>query len=313
MPRYTVTIGMAQASIGGNEAYISPDLTDDNATAAVQELLRLRRQCLPAACIFTGVRISKAAVLTAPSDNKQKSAFNPPGSYHPFRRDHTLLIYSNGNLVDTEGTKTAGDQARACLQVRLTYDVDRRVIRYFNFVPDGVLQREPNSVNMNAVPAWKTNFDNFWKFLIDNHWAIKARNRGDGFGEFQIKGWVQAATAPFNVGVLVEQSPTPGLEVNDRVAIRGVRRRGTDKTSYNGVYTVRNFVLAYEGSKNAYFLLASETGDPASVKKNGFLRKVGYTYYDIGHYEAIRAGIHKRGKHLGTPSGRRLKRVLLDP
>ena len=305
MARYKVTFGFVKYTMGPTENYVTPDWTSTQANDGIQNMMTARNAMLFTDWLWAGVRISDAV-------NKQRSVFYPPGSYHPFGPALTLNVPSNGTYAPG-GTDNRSDQTRAVMQIRLTYDTDRRVIRYLSGVPDGILKDEPASLNFTDFPTWVTRYNTWTNILINAGWSIRARNRGTGFSEIPITNWTQAAGSPTNLGVVIPDAPPSGITAGQFVSIKGVRRKGTDTLSYNGRYVVDSINTTLIPGSLIVYLRGTESGEPASIKLLGTIQRIGYTYFPIQQVEAIRAGIHKRGKPLGTPLGRRKKRLSLDP
>lgn len=304
MPRFRVTLGFLKHTMGPTETYISPVLSLPNATAAVQALITKRNAMLPNVVQWTGVRISQEGV-------KRRSVFYPPGSYFPFVEGQSLVVPATGTATVSQ-VAYKPDQTRACLHMRLTYDTDKRVIRYFNFPPDGITVDEPNPIDFGANVAYGIFLDTFWNHLKTTSWAIKGRRSDAGYTPIDIVDWVQAAAAPQNLGIVLPNLPAPGLNRNDKVTISGVKRRGFEKSSYNGTYIIHSVNTTLVPDSIVYYLRGTEGGDPTSIKLMGKVQKLGYDYHAIQGFEAVRVGVHKRGKPLGSPSGRRVKRVSLN-
>lgn len=312
MSRYRLTFGFVQYTAGPTETYISPDLSDGQATAKLQKLINLRNELLNTRTQWAGVRIAKEGEVGVLNVNKRRSVFYNPGTYQPFVINANLVVPANGTFPGNTETSSL-DQFRACLQIRLKYDTDRRAIRYLGLVPDGILQGEPASARPDLLPFWHTALNNFTNELVEGGWSVKARDRGAGFTELAIIGWTSAAAAPTNLGIVLPSLPAPNIAVGDRVSVKGVRRKGTDRTSYNGHYIVDAVNTTLLPDRVIIYLRGTETGDPASVKLLGTVQKVGKNYFAIQGVEIVRAGTHKRGKPLGAPVGRRKTRLSLDP
>lgn len=312
MPHYAVTFGFQKGTMGPTETYISPSVSGSNAVAQVQSLINRRNSILFNNVAWAGIRLSLAPSLAPANNNKQRSSFYPPGTYRWLQTGVDLVVPAFGSYVTTTVLRRP-DQTRSCIQIRLTYDTDRQTTRYLSFCPDNVILDEPASVNLDLLPDWRDKFFLFRDEIIAKGWSIKARARGAGFEEIPITKWVQALTAPTNVGVAVANLPAPSIGLNDRVSIKGVRRRGTDSLSYNGTYLVYGINTTLEPDSIIFYLNGTEIGDPASIKLRGTIQKKGYTYSPIQQIEAVRGGVHKRGKPLGTPRGRSKTRAKLDP
>jgi len=303
MSRYRVTLGFLKHTMGPTETYITPDVQVGNATALIQRMIDLRSEILFDTVSYTGVRISTEGV-------KARSVMYPPGGFYPFVKGQVLTVPERGKKSSSAVTARP-DHTRTCLQVRLTYDTDRRCVRYFNFPPDAITLDEPGTIFMSGDLPYALGFDKFWNELIEKGWAINARNRGEGYASFAIKDWVQASSSPANLGVSVPLLPAPGIQLGDKVKISGVRRRGRDQTSYNGEYLVHSVNPTLVPDMVVYYLRGTESGDPETVRIPGTITKLGKAYFPIQSAEALRTGSHKRGKPLGSPSGRAVRRYTL--
>lgn len=312
MPRYAVTFGFVQHIIGATETYITGDVTGTIRRDNIQNLIDLRNGFLFSSVQWTGVRVTQIPDPPGVNNNKQKSAFMVPGIHEPWGDGKFITIPRVGGWAGNASHPNP-DQARACIIQRFRYDTDRWARRFLAFASDDVLMNEPGGVDLNGDPLWTKEWQKFIAELVSGRWYIKARRRDAGYEEIPIVRWVQSQTAPANIGVVVNSLPAPGITENMRISIKGTRRRGTDRVSYNGQYTVRNVNEAFETGKFAYYLQGTESGDPDSVKKNGTIQRVGHNYYTIQAVAAHKVGVHKRGKPLGTPVGKRLKRISLDP
>jgi len=305
MPRYKVTFGFVANVFGASESYITADISAGGLGARVQGLIDVRNALLTDQVEWTGVRIGLA-------DGSRSSSFYPPGTYSEANAGIDLVVPTVGTRSDANPNNEA-DQARSTLQLRVVYDTGRSTTRYLAFVPDAVVHREPGSYVPSDSPGWATAFDTFVNELVSNEWALRARDRNASFGPKSIISWVQSATAPLNLGVEVLSASAPTVTKEDYVRISGVRRRGTDKTSYNGRYKVADINTTLIPDCVVIFLATTETGDPASVKIPGKITTERFTYEPMLNVFVVRGGIHKRGRPFATPRGRSSTRVKLDP
>ncbi len=305
MARYKVTFGFQSYVFGPSESYITGDISASALADTLNRLIGLRNNLLYDTTNWAGVRYGVVGGV-------RRSVFYPPGDYNLIEGGAPLVVPAKGALSSTTIINRQ-DQARAALQIRVTYDNDRRVIRYLSFVPDNVLYDEPASFRPQQNPSWAAAFGLFQAELISGRWFIRARKRDGAFMPRPIVDWVQSSTSPTNLGVVLPAAPAPGIVQGQMIQISGVRRKGWDKLSYNGRYFVQSVNTTLQPDFVVYYLRQTEAGDPASIKLPGTIQPIGYDYFAIQGYSGIRAGTHKRGKPLGTPLGRRKTRVSLDP
>lgn len=306
MPRVKVTIGLQRSGIGSTETYISPDATSTTLPTRVQELLDKRNACLTKAVEWQGVRLSYYGF-------KRRSVFYPPGVRRPFDWASSITIPGIGAFGSLTTPGDLPDQAKASLLVRLTFDIDRTTNRYFARVPDSVLLYEPGSYYAAGNAAWTTAFETFGNTLIERGWCIRAQ-KGDVLNPpFEIADWVSQEAEPSNMGFVLPAAPPFGAVQKDKVKIENVRRKGTDKLSYNGNYIVSAVNNTQLPSQVIYYLRGTSDGDPESIKLLGTARRIQYDLFPILKFEAIKATTHKRGKPLGLGRGRVLRRESLDP
>jgi len=305
MPRFKVTFGLVNNVYGASESYISRELTAESIGPAVQQLIDVRNVLLSTVVEWTGVRIGLA-------DGSRASSFYPPGTYSFDEAGVDLTVPAQGTQSSTNPNK-APDHSRSSLQLRVVYNGGRSTTRYLSFAPDAVIATEPGSYVPAQSPGWATAFASFANELTKNEWAIRERDRKASFGPKSIVSWVQSATAPLNLGVEVLSSEAPTVTKTDYVRISGVRRRGTDKTTYNGRYKVADINTTLIPDSVVIFLATTETGDPASVKIPGKITTERFIYEPMLNVFVVRGGMHKRGRPFGSPRGRSSTRVKLDP
>lgn len=305
MTRYRVTIGLRQGRFGPTETYISPDITETALGPTVQNLIDKRNAMLFTNALWDGVRIGQADLV-------RRAQLYPPGIYTAADDNIELTVPSAGIRALTPVDKRP-DQARSCLHIRIMYGDQRSTLRYLSLVPDAIVVDEPQSLVRTRDNEWLTAYNNFVAFLVQGQWAIRARQRLGAYAPFPIGQWSQETAAPFRIGVSVKTTLAPSIVDGDEVAINGVRRRGTDRTSYNGHYFVDAVNLTAVPDYTTYYLRGTESGNPDSVKRKGTISKVGYQYFPMQTFSAIRSGIHKRGNGLNPPHGRNKQRAKLDP
>jgi hypothetical protein len=222
-----------------------------------------------------------------------------------------MVVPSGGN-VPTTPIDFRPDQARSCLQVRVGFDGDRTAIRYFSFIPDSILYDEAKGVDLSkAPPGWAAAYNNWVARLVNDGWSLRAQQKSGVYAPKVIADWVSSAAAPNLMGFVLPALPAPGIAETEEVQVSGVRRRGTDRTSYNGKYVVQSINTTLMPGYYIFYLRNTEAGDPASIRKMGKVNKIAYGEFAFQRFTPIRPGVHKRGKPSGVPVGRRQNRVSL--
>lgn len=310
---YRVVFGFQKGKFSPSETYFTTPMEPDALGAHVQKLIDARTKILPSDCQWVGVRIGKAPPAEQQVNNvARRGRLYPPGTYSLQFSGILLKVPSDGSS-STAVVQGLPDQARACLQCKVVYDTDRAVTRYLSLVPDSVLTGQTQSYDIQGNPTWVEAFNAFQEELISGRWQIRARSRASGFQEVPIETWVKSESAPNLIGPVVTSATAPTYKPGEFVQIMSVRRKGTDKLSYNGRYFVESVNANTIPDKTIIFLRGSEMGNPDSIKLPGKVQRIGYTYYPIRFYIPLRAGVHKRGNSFGAVRGRRLTRVSLDP
>jgi hypothetical protein len=207
--------------------------------------------------------------------------------------------------------KNSSDQGNACIQIVLRYGDTRSVRRYLSFVPDECLTGDPDSVVIGANDGFANAYRAFQGLITNKAWNIRARLVVKPNDEVPIQGWTASDQAPNNMGAVLILANAPQLIPGDKVAIKGTRRVGTDKTSYNAIYRVKSTLDDTTKATRTVFLDQTSSGAPTSIKVYGKLQKVDYGPFPIQKWSWFRAGTHKRGVSYGAPHGRRLKRASL--
>lgn len=313
MARWKVTLNWSMHAIGASETYITRDTESTAVTPLIQKLIDRRNDLLFNVVNWQEVRISLAPDLDAGQTSApRRSAPFPPGTHYPFVATQALVVPGTG-ARPTTAVDLRPDQARAVIQIRTRYDTDRYVVRYFCYPPDGIMFDEVKGIFLGGFPDWTNDFNNFVNMLVTDGWSLRALRRGTGFDPIPIRNWVQSSAAPTNIGFVLPSAPPSGIVQRDFVRIKDVRRRGTDRTSYNGRYIIDSVNTSQVPDSVVYYLRGTETGDPASIKLLGTVQRLGYRYFPILGYAPVRPGVHKRGRAAGVPHGRRQNRISLDP
>ena len=305
MARYRVTLGLRQGRFAATETYITRDVSQSALGGTIQQLLDRRNAMLFNNVLWDGVRIGQTG-------GDRRSQIYPPGFYTDEDDGIVLTVPATG-IRSTLAATDRTDQARSCLHIRVVFDDTRAVIRYLSMVPDSIVVQEPQSLVRSNDAVWLTAYNAFVELLVGGAWSIQALSKTGDFGYKTIREWVQETAAPFRVGASVLTSVAPPVIQGDFIHVTGVRRRGTDRVSYNGRYYVDKVVANVETGLTTYYLRGTETGNVDSIKLPGFLRKEGKAFFAIQKFSAIRSGVHKRGNGLNPPRGRRVGRVKLDP
>lgn len=311
MPHYRATFGFSNWLFGPSESYISKNFSTRGAfSTALQRLVDRRNDILPGNIQWAGIRISQ---VSEPTINvRRRSKLFPPGSYTEAQAGYTLFVPPNGTYGLGTGN-TAPDQARACLQISMRYNEDRFSIRYLSYVPDNILHNEPASVDFALNGAWLTAFNVFVGELTGENWQIQARKTGGVFDPQPISEWVQADAVGSNLGIAIPSGTALPSGKGDKIHVKNVVRKGTDKLSYNGKYIVKDVNTTLVPGYVVYYLDGTGTGNAKSIKLPGNVAPVALDFYNIQGVSPLRAGVHKRGKSFASPRGRRKTRISLDP
>jgi hypothetical protein len=311
MTVYRVTFGFQNSIYGATETYYSREFgTVASFCDSLAFLIDKRNELVNVTTNWVGVRISQYS--GAGVNRRRRSKLFPPGTYKLNRDGFSLVVPAVGGY-DTVALNSKPDQSRACLQIRLTYDTDRSVMRYLAFVPDNVLYGEPASVQLDKNVVWQSRYNIFVDRVTNGDWQLQARRTGGVYDPQPIREWVQAAVAPLNLGVAIPAASALPAGIGDKIHVKNSRRKGTDKLSYNGKYYVAGVNTTLSPDNVIYYLRGTESGDASSVKLLGTVEPVAYQLYVIQGITPLRAGVHKRGKPFTTPLGRRKTRVSLDP
>jgi hypothetical protein len=254
---------------------------------------------------LVGVRIGIA-------DAPRQAQLYIPGEYGIITDGLAMTLGERGTLIAPTG-KQGTDISNACIHIIVRYNDTRSAKRYLAFVPDACITGEGNKVDLASIPAFANAYVAYQKILKEEGWGIYARDVAGNFVEKPIQQWVVADMAPLWIGAVMVLIGAATYEVGDKVAVKGTRRKGTDKMSYNGIYRVAKVVDDATAGTRTVFLAQSQGGDAASVKVNGKLQVVGLKNFPIQNWSWFRAGTHKRGGSFGRALGRRLTRALLDP
>lgn len=308
MTVYRVTLGIGQTVMGATESYYTADLDPPKAADRINALLAARNKLLWKSTFWTGVRVSQYASL-------RRSQLYIPG-ITPFTGTTTVLTVPGVGVNGGTTEELRPDQFRAVLQWKAFFDVDRVSTRYLSNIPDALSATEPNTVDLTANPAWYSAFKRFRDLLVNDGWQIRARLRVGDDAPWPVSGVVTQPVAPSDLGIKVVSMGAPAFVVGGKITLSKFRpAKGTRDKTVNGSWTVDSVdTTSYPGFTIVY-LRNSDGIAPASVRITDASRiqNVHYGLFPIqsGYYN--RVGIHKRGRPLGSPAGRRLSRPSLDP
>lgn len=305
MPVFRCTLGFRNGPFAPTETYYRTEANLAAVGPKIEKLMQLRNEMLTQTDQWVGVRIGQA-------DAPRTGRLYSPGQYTLAGSGIAMVVPERGVLAVGTG-QPRQDQGRSCIICKAYFGNSRTSTRYLSFVPDNVVRGDPDSVALGGTPFFSTDFRNFTLELVNGGWQIWARKSGSGFDPILIEDWVTAATGPSIMGPSIPTPTAPALSSTRRVKILSVRRRGTDKLSYNGTFVVQTLNTTQVPDHTIYFLRGTETGDPASIKLPGKLQIIDYQAYNISTFFAERAGIHKRGGSFGAVRGRRSKHLSLDP
>lgn len=305
MPDYRFTMGFRLLGRSATETWYK---TASNLVAAGllgEALITARADMLYQETEFVGLRIGLV-------DVKRNAQLYIPGKYEFETSGLNMVVPKKGTLIKELGV-TSSDQPNSCIQIVVRYDTDRSAKRYLAFVPDECVQGDPASVNLDVNQAFLTAYKAYQKLLVGGGWMIRVRDIAGANAEKKIQEWKITDAAPNPLAAFISKEAAPALEVGDKVSIKGVRRKGPDTTSYNGIWRVQAVVTPSGDTQRAIVLKGSDGLDANSIKVNGTLQKVTYKPVAITAWSWFRAGTHKRGGSFGASRGRRLTRRSVVP
>lgn len=308
MPQYRVGLFWNQFTFGWSETYITRNVASSGLAPLVQGLLNARNTLLWRDFTnWVGVRISIFG-------DRRRSALYLPGIVK-LREGGTLKVPDEGERVDLpSGFVEVPDQVRVALQVQMTYDDSRKVIRYIASIPDGVSKTEPGTYTFNQNADWGVKLQAFFDFLVSESFAIAARVTAPTAPEVQARDLVLEAAAPGRLGVAVRTADAPPIAEGDLIHLRGFRRSlDHPGISLNGKFYVSVVNTTLLTNRTIYFLRGTEGQDPNNWKVLGKVQQVLYGTFPIQLINPHRVGVHKRGRPSLSPRGRRVTRRSLDP
>lgn len=309
MPTYRITQMLGQANIGWSETWWLTRSTASAALPIIQQELTNRRDMMWDIQYWTGVRIAQEGL------KRQSQPFLPGTS---FWKDAgaNIVVPAVGSIPFSDSVDVAPDQVRATLQLRCQFDVGRTSLRYLSGVPDFVTRTEPRTFQLGgAGTAWVGRYEAWRNNLIANGWALRAKVVHPTNPERPIQDMVLQAAEPGYVGVSVLTGDALSLPPDNRVWIKGQRRKpsATDKRTMNGTWVVSSVNPTLISGRVVYFLRNSQGIDPEQFRFLGTVQAAQYGFYPVTDIRIYKAGIHKRGRPSGAPVGRRKSRASLDP
>lgn len=313
--RYKITFVFKRNNMTATESYITPNADDSTQTDRLRNLMLARLNLLYEGVRLDGIRVAQIADA-ADTPVKRASKYHRPGLRYPF-----LIPDANGMngvslTIPGQGAQAGSsdwfpDVDGTDAVVRLSYGGNRATNRYMAFWPDAGLDSNPPGASVTTVmlPFWQA-----WVSRVrTDGWSIVARNQSGDFRIVPILKWVSSGATPALLGVQVTATGAPPFAPPLKVAIQNTRRRGTDKTSYNGQYVIDSVLSPGSPAPMTVFLASTEAGDATSIKKPGQVQLVGSAFIAIDFLEVVLGGSHKRGNSAGARRGNRRKRALLDP
>jgi len=312
MPVYRTTFVFAKHTYCASETYYSGNWTPSRYVENLTRLMNLRNKLLFASFDWVYVRMSEEGPLNEANLKRRKSIRRRPGLYHIFGQGSPTEFPARGNYY-ISSVNNRPDQVKACGLVEVGFDNGRETRRYFVGVPDAMIQDEPQTFSKSGNPRWWDLFKDFRSNMIDMGWQIKARATTGDYRPQRILRWRHRDTSPSVLGLEMDANTFLRPTGAQFVSIQGVRRKGTDKLSYNGRYLVDQVVLGTGGAPTIVYLAGTEGANAGSIKLPGTMQWVGDAYYPIERFEIVAATTHKRGNGLAGHRGRRLTRISLDP
>lgn len=308
MSQYKITLGIGQTVMGATESYYTADGDGPTTAARLNRLLAARNKLLFQTVYWTGVRLSLYG-------SKRRSTFLLPGQT-PFPGTTTQINVPGQGSIFGDSVGTRPDQFRAILQWLAFYDTDRQAIRYLSNIPDKLSATEPLTVDLVDAASWFQDFQKFTALLVNDGWCIRAKNMaGDGL-PVSVKGIQAQATAPFLVGIRISAIGAPTIAIGDKIALAKFRAaKHVRASTLNGTWQVASVDTGSDPGFIIVYLLNSGGIDPSAQRFTdaSTLQKVSYGLFPIQKAYYNRVGIHKRGRPLGSPVGRRPTRASLDP
>ena len=305
MPRYKVTFSFQSYIYTPTESYISAGLEPGPFLTAVQRLIEARQRILPKSVAWLGVRIAQHNV-------KRRSKILRPGVRFPFANiDAGLSIPPNGLYDDTLGDQNNTNITKVSLLMDRTFDVDRSSKAYLAMVPDPVVRDDEDAYFPANYPDWAGKLESYNEELRESGWSIYARVIGAAAPDVPVVKWVNQEAQPSLLGAKIAAASSAGFADGKEVIVRNVRRRGTDRTSYNGTYDVDNVNATLFPGFVVVFLKDTQTGTADSIKKNGSIQLKTWDYYPILKSEPIWGTSRKRGNSAAGLRGRSASRVSL--
>lgn len=309
---YRVTLFMNQSVMGWSETWWTTGAVSVQQMASQLNVLLERR----AAILFTnqefvGVRIAEIGASLTTLNVRRKSIVYPPGEWRYIDSNEVITVPVRGNR-SASGVQDRPDQVRSALHLRLFYGEGYSTVRYLVGCPDGISVTEPGTVNLNAVPGWVKDLGGYFE-AIKTSWGIMGRAGSDVNAVIDAEDLTVQQAAPSLLGVKTGAAITtlPGERL--KIHLRNFRPYFKQPKSLNGSYYVHSINTTLEPGKWIYYLRGTAGIDPATIKILGNVQKVGHTIYGVEQVQAVRVGIHKRGRPSLAPRGRRLSRASYDP
>lgn len=297
MARFKVTFSFVSYIYTPTESYISGDVTPLNFLGILQKLIDVRNELLPQSVGWLSVRVGL-------HNGTRRSKKLAPGARNPFPGVDAGIIVPAAGRFDDSRNNFNNNITKVSLLMARAFDGDRESRSYLSLVPDLVVRDDEDAYFPANCPEWDNKLKAYRDELRGQQWSVFARKTPPAAPNIPIQAWIQPEAAPGHMAVVVAGAVPAGLVVPyPPVIVRNSKRRGTDRTSYNGTYTVSSVNTTMTPGSTVIFLQGTEAGDPTSVKKNGTLQVKLWDYYPIENVEPIQGTTRKRGNSAAGQRG----------
>lgn len=295
--------------MGASEAFVTPDVAPGSAANMINDFVKKRSALMFQDQAWQGVRVSQVG------SRQLSTLIIPPGGY-TVDGNTFITIPAYGSLKnDISGQRES--QFRDVLQYLIYFGSNRKAVRYLSGIPKEVIGNEPLAYGAYGGSAWATALSAYFSYLGSSGWGIWTQQIPPPNGYWSVKGIVQDAAAPQNLGIqLFTGSGIPGAN-QTRFALSKFRpAKGQRASTLNGTWYL-DHIDTSTVSPSGYFTLYlrnSSTIDPTqqNFTDKSTVRAVTYAFSDITYAIGLRTGIHKRGRPSTAPHGRRIRIPSLD-
>lgn len=308
MNTYKVTFYFSAGSFGWTESYWVQGSSFTYACQQLVKLCNLRMAMYYQYVALAGVRVSQVGA--------QRSSF--------------LLLPGENNLGDQIGFFTlpfigtyisaivdeTSDQVRVALQARCVFNGGYKSIRYFVGCPEAIGYPTTGGLIPNAHMKWYQLWIAFKTELLATHWGVMARSTVPPYKPSVMGSLTVGGSTGNLLGVVIPNAAVPPNVPPGSVQISRCRPpKGTRELSLNGTWMVDSITTSTTPPSITVFLAGSAGVLPSSVRltPKSTLQFINPIFYPFNAVNALRVGIHKRGRPSLAPRGRQLKRLTLDP